>query len=98
MPSAIEQVYREFKDRGLVVLAINMGEERAKVAAWSTAHGLTLPVVLDADGAATRAYQVIFTPTVFLVGEDGKLVGKAVGNKPWTSDKGRALLRLLLDP
>ncbi len=32
------------------------------------------------------------TPTVFLVGRDGRLLGKARGTRPWTSDRGRAVL------
>lgn len=98
MPSAIEEVHRDFKDQGLVVIAINLGENRAVVAAWATDKKLSMPVLLDRELAAYRAYQIAFTPTAFLVGRDGKLVGKAVGNKSWTSDKGRALLRALLGP
>jgi peroxiredoxin len=98
LPSAIEEVHRDFKDQGLVVIAINLGENRAVVAAWATDKKLSMPVLLDRELAAYRAYQIAFTPTVFLVGRDGKLVGKAVGNKSWTSDQGRALLRALLGP
>ena len=79
MPSAIEEVHRDFKDQGLVVIAINLGENRAVVAAWATDKKLSMPVLLDRELAAYRAYQIAFTPTVFLVGRDGKLVGKAVG-------------------
>jgi len=28
LPSAIEQIHQEFRDQGLVVLAINLGEDR----------------------------------------------------------------------
>lgn len=67
------------------------------VAAWVREHGLTSRILLDPDGAVTRAYGVTGTPTVSLVGRAGQLIGKAVGPRDWTSDIGRALLTALLD-
>ena len=96
LPSAIETVHRELSDRGLEVVAINMEEPTDKVAAWVREHKLTTRVLLDSDGAVSRAYQITGTPTVFLVGRDGRLVAKAPGTKPWASPKGRELLRALL--
>ena len=96
MPSTIEEVHRQYKDRGLVVLAINIEESKAKVAAWVKAKHVSFPVALDPDGAVTGRYKVTATPTVFIVGRDGKLVGVANGTKEWTSPKGRALLDALL--
>lgn len=96
LPSTIEQTHRELKDRGLVVLAINLGERRDLVAGWVKGHGVTSTVLLDANNEAQKSYQIAFTPTVFLVDRQGKLVGKAIGERQWTGDQGKALLRALL--
>ena len=96
MPSGIEQTHREFKDQGLAVVAINMGEDRDAVAAWVKRRGVSSTVLLDATGAVTESYRVAYTPTVFLIDRNGRIVGKAIGNKSWTSDGGRALIRALL--
>ena len=96
MPSTIEKVHQEYKDAGLVVLTIAIEEGRRKVAGWAPSKALTMPLLLDPNGAASGAYRITATPTVFLVGRDGKLVAKALGTKPWTSEQGRALLQLLL--
>jgi len=96
LPSTIEQVHRDFKDQGLAVLAINLGEERDTLAAWLKSRSVTSTVLLDATGAVSKSYGIAFTPTVFLVDRDGRLVGKGIGVRPWAGDKGRALLRLLL--
>ena len=96
MPSTIEKVHQDYKDAGLVVLPISIEEGRRKVTGWAPSKTLTMPLLLDPDGAASGAYRITATPTVFLVGRDGKLVAKALGTKPWTSEQGRALLRLLL--
>ena len=96
MPSTIEKVHQEHKDAGLVVLTIAIEEGRRKVAGWAPSKTLTMPLLLDPNGDASGAYRITATPTVFLVGRDGKLVAKALGTKPWTSEQGRALLQLLL--
>ena len=43
----------------------------------------------------TQAYRVVATPTVFLIGPDGKIAGKAIGPKKWDSDAGKAALLAL---
>jgi peroxiredoxin len=96
LPSTIEKLHREYKDAGLVILPISIEEGRAKVRPWTEKQALTLPFLLDPDGDVSSAYRITATPTVFLVGRDGKLVAKALGTKPWTSEPGRALLQLLL--
>lgn len=99
MPSTIEQVHRTHGERGLVVLAVNIEEPRETVARWVRQSKVTMRILLDPTGRATRAYGVTATPTTFLVGRDGKLVAKALGTKPWMGDTGRALLaRLLVRP
>ena len=96
MPSTIEQVHREFKDRGLVVLPISIEEGRRKVSGWADKQKLTLPLLLDPDGDASAAYKITATPTAFLINREGRVVAKAVGTKAWTSEAGRAVLQLLL--
>ena len=96
MPSSIEQVHQEYGERGLTIVAIDIREPPGTVAAWVDQHLTSFPVLLDADGRVARQYAVTATPTVFLVSRDGRLLGKALGPKPWTSERGRALLGALL--
>ena len=89
-------MHREYKDRGLTVLAVDMNEPRDKVAAWVRKHGVTFDVLLDPADATGRAYQVTVTPTVYLIGRDGRMLAKAIGTKAWMGSKGRALLDAML--
>ena len=59
-------------------------------------RGVTSTVLLDANRATERSYQIAYTPTVFLMDRRGKLVGKAIGERDWAGERGQALLRLLL--
>ena len=79
-----------------MVLAVNLGEKRDLVAAWVKSRGVTSTVLLDANKEAEKSYQIAYTPTVFLVDRQGKLVGKAIGERQWTGEQGKALLRRLL--
>jgi hypothetical protein len=59
---------------------------------------VTMPVLLDPAGVASRAYRISATPTVFVVSREGRLIAKANGTKDWTSPRGRAFLDLLVAP
>ncbi len=91
-------MHREFGPRGLTVLAVNIQEDRATAARWVKEHRVTTTILLDRDRAATAAYEVRGTPTVVLIGRDGRMVGKAVGPRDWLGERGRALLAALLAP
>jgi len=79
-----------------VLYAINIEESRPTVAGFVRKHTMSVPILLDVEGDASRAYQITATPTAFLIGRDGKLVAKALGTKTWTSKEGRALLTRLV--
>jgi thiol-disulfide isomerase/thioredoxin len=95
LPSEIERVHRQYKDR-LTIVAINIEESRDKVAKWAKDANVSFPILLDTSGAVTRESEVTATPTVFVLSRDGKLVGKALGTKSWTSEPGHALLGRLV--
>ena len=92
----MERVRRDYGPRGLAILAINMEEDKATIARWVTDRKVTSTVLLDPTGAVSTAYRVTGTPTVFVIGRAGKLVGKAFSTKEWTGPTGRALLQALV--
>ena len=65
--------------RGLVVVAVNAGQERAKVDAFVAKLGIAYPVLVDESGATARAYGVSALPTTFFVAADGRIHNKLVG-------------------
>ena len=78
---AIEKVYNEYKDRGLVVLAINMTyqDEPSAVMPLVSEHGLTFPILLDKTGEAGRAYQLRSLPSSFFINRDGIINEVVIG-------------------
>jgi len=66
----LQQIHAE----GLAyVLAINQGEAEPAVRAWLSAHGLSLPVALDAESLAARMYRVSGLPMSFIIALDGTI-------------------------
>jgi thiol-disulfide isomerase/thioredoxin len=78
MPS-VEKIYAEYKDRGLVALAVNTGEERQLVDAFVNKTPFAYPVALSGESGILEAYQVTAYPTFVLIGPDGKVVAHEIG-------------------
>jgi hypothetical protein len=95
LPS-ISALQGELKGRGFTVLLVNIAEGLEKVTAPVEERGYRLRVLLDTDGRTSHAYRVIATPTVFLTGRDGALLGRAIGPRSWTKEPARTLLEKLL--
>ena len=74
------------------MVAVDIQESRDTVEKWVKDKQVSFTILLDPTGATTRDYEVTATPTVFVLSRDGKLVGKALGSKAWTSDAVKALL------
>ena len=78
MPS-IEAVYQQYKDQGLVVLAVDIQEPVAAVATFVDSMELTFPILLDADGSISQQYQVRGLPSTFFVDRQGVIRNVAFG-------------------
>jgi len=96
LPSTIEKVHRERKDQRFTVLAIDIQESPQRVKDWVAKAGVTVPVLLDRDGAVTSQYRVTATPTVVLIARDGRMVARGTGTRAWDTGPGRALLDALV--
>lgn len=95
---AIQQVYDEYREKGLVVLAIDAADQDtlASAQAFLAANQLTFPVPLDANGETTRLYKVNSFPTTFFVGPDGIIYDVVVGG-PMTGAALRLRVEKLLE-
>jgi peroxiredoxin/outer membrane lipoprotein-sorting protein len=69
----IEQAQRKFADKGLVVLAINDGEEPERVKKFMEEHGYTFRVLLDRDESVGHKYSVSGLPSMFFIDREGNI-------------------------
>jgi hypothetical protein len=60
-------------------------------------RGYVAPVLLDESGDVTgRVYGVWGPPTIYIVDRGGRLVGRAVGPRDWTTPMAKKFVRELL--
>lgn len=76
---ALEAIYPRLRDKGLRILAVNVGQSAAEVRAFVEPRGIPYPVLLDEASAITRRYGVVALPTAFLIDAQGIVRGKIVG-------------------
>jgi len=95
---AMEQLYQTYKDRGLVVLAVSQDQApHATVRSFAEELKLGFPVWHDRDRLVGRQYSVPGVPTSYLVGRDGRIAYKVLGEYDWFSPEARAAVETLLD-
>lgn len=68
---ALERIGQRYADEGLVILALNQGEDPATIAAFVQEHGLTFTIALDPREQIGRLYELEAYPTTFFIGRDG---------------------------
>lgn len=62
---------KEWADKGLVILAIDIGEDPETVREFVANYRLSFTVLLDTEQEVALAYNVRGIPTTFLIDEDG---------------------------
>ncbi|MFE3974193.1 MULTISPECIES: thiol-disulfide oxidoreductase ResA [unclassified Peribacillus] len=75
----MENQYKNFKDQGVEILAVNVGESDYAVNNFITKHNLTFPVMIDKGREVENAYRVDILPVTFLVDKEGKVVDIITG-------------------
>lgn len=95
---AIENIYNEYKQQGLVVLAVNatIQDSLIEAQAFVTQYGLTFPILLDSDGTVSNAYRLSGLPTTYFIGRDGVIKKINIGG-PLTEAQLRIEIENLLN-
>jgi peroxiredoxin len=92
---ALERVYRDYRDRGFVLLAVNATYQDSQQGAYDFAqeHNLTFPILLDRDGKVSSGlYQLRALPTSYFVDPKGTIHEVVVGGP-----MSEALLRIRVE-
>lgn len=73
-----ERAWRQVPDR-LVVLGVNLLEDRDRAKGMLERLGVTFPAVLDSEGRVAQAYRVSGMPTTFFIDETGVIRSAGAG-------------------
>jgi peroxiredoxin len=96
MPS-MERLYREFKGRGLEIIAVNVKEKRPDALAFYRKLQLSYPVVLDFEGEVGLLYGAFGLPLTYLIDRNGTLLARLWGPADWYSPAAKKLIGALLE-
>lgn len=78
----LQQIHEEWSDKGLVVLAINIGDSSTEVEGFLQNHNFSLPVLLDTTEVVAQKYGIRPIPTTFFIDKDGIVRNKIIGAFP----------------
>ena len=78
---SIEKMYREYKDEGFTVLAVNMTyqDDPFAVMPFVKAQNLTFPILLDETSEMANAYQLRSLPSSYFIRRDGVINEVVIG-------------------
>jgi cytochrome c biogenesis protein CcmG, thiol:disulfide interchange protein DsbE len=68
---AMQDLYEQYRERGLVILAVDMEEDLRPVRRWIDQGGYTFTFLLDGEGEQVKRYNINASPTSYFVGRDG---------------------------
>lgn len=77
-PELVE-LYDANKDRGLVVLGLNLQEPREQVRKFAQEYGAEFPIVIDVDADVVAQYRLLGLPTTWFIDSQGILRAQQVG-------------------
>jgi peroxiredoxin len=70
----INNQYNKFKEQGVQVLAVNVGESEFAVEKFKEKYQLDFPIVIDESGDVQTAFGINPLPATFLIDKDGKVI------------------------
>ena len=70
----MDNQYKQFKDKGVQILAVNVSESELAVNKFIGRHNLSFPVVIDKDTQVQTAYGIGALPATFMIDKEGKVV------------------------
>jgi peroxiredoxin len=93
LPS-MERAYQALKQQGVVMLAINVGEDADTIFNFTADYPVSFPLLLDKEAKVINEYPVIGLPTSYIINPQGRLVYRVIGTREWTEPK---LMKAILD-
>lgn len=78
MPN-IEKLYEETKNSDLVIIAVNLGEDKDTVKSFIDKNNYNFTVLLDSNQSVAEKYNISSIPTSFFIDKNGKIVSKKIG-------------------
>ncbi len=86
LPS-FNRAWSKVKDKGVNMLAINIGEEPNTVFNFIREYPIDFRVLLDQKSRELTNWQMQGLPTTFILNHKGEVVYQAIGEREWDNDE-----------
>lgn len=77
------KIYKEYKDKGLEILAVNEDRAPDKLDAYLTKKPVAFPILLDPGGKVAESYGIRAFPTTIMVDKSGKVLSIIEGTESY---------------
>ena len=89
MPS-LERLRASVDGKRVVILAVNLAEPDSRVRKFLDAMPVRFPILMDREAAVAKAWQAKLLPATFVVGPDGVIRYRHLGELDWSKPEVRA--------
>jgi peroxiredoxin len=97
MPS-MQRAWERLKDQGIVILAIDVGEDEDTIFTFTADYPVEFPLLMDIDSSVIQSWPVRGLPTTFIIDPQGRMVYRAIGTRDWEDPALLEALRKLREP
>ena len=94
---AMERLYQRYKDRGFVILGVNIKDDKKSAISFVRELKITFPIGFDPNGEVGLLYGAWGLPATYLIDTKGIALARAWGPADWFSPGARELIEALLD-
>lgn len=84
---AMERAWKKVKGKGVVFLAVNVGENEDQIFQFLGEYPVTFPILMDQKGEIVKRYPVVGLPTTYIISPNGRVTHRAVGTREWDHAK-----------
>lgn len=93
---SLNTLYRDFKEKGLVVVAVSTDRSPEKVKEYLKSVPLDFVILHDNKKEVSSLYGIYSLPVSFLIDRDGIVRYKSMGMRDWTESSSRKLIEKIL--
>jgi cytochrome c biogenesis protein CcmG, thiol:disulfide interchange protein DsbE len=76
---AMDQLYIKYRNKGLEIIAVNVGQAKESVKFFAAELKVAYPIVLDADSRSAALYGVTDVPRTYIIDRDGVIRYRILG-------------------
>ncbi len=84
---ALNRAWAKVKDKGVQMLAINIGEDPNAVFNFIREYPIDFRVLLDPESDELANWQMRGLPTTYILNSKGEVVYQAIGDREWDNDE-----------